>query len=234
MISILIADEQSNNVRDIINYFALYDNIKISSIAYNGEDTYKEILRVKPNIVIINFNLPSCSIFSLMDKTLKFCKNTKFIIYSVYSDNDYKKLKSYSNILFCINSLNDLNTKLSSVSNIIDNYNSINLDRKITNELQYIGYKYNHKGTIFLSEIIKILIINHNIEDYCLSTDLYPIIAAKYHKTTNLVKVDIFKATEAMYYNCEMSKFYSYFNYDTKPNLKEIVYRVASNVLKNN
>ena len=104
----------------------------------------------------------------------------------------------------------------------------------ITNELQYIGYKLNHKGTLYLSEIIKILIINHNIEDYCLSTDLYPIIAAKYHKTTNLVKVDIFKATEAMYYNCEMSKFYSYFNYDTKPNLKEIVYRVASNVLKNN
>ena len=163
MISILIAEEQSNNIRYIVNNFSLYNDIKISSVACNGNEAYKEILRVKPNIVIINFKLPSCSIFSLMDKTLKICKNTKFIIYSVYNNNDYERLKSYHNILFCINSLSNLSTKLSSIYNIIDKYNSINLDRKITNELQYIGYKLNHKGTLYLSEIIKILIINNNI-----------------------------------------------------------------------
>ena len=102
------------------------------------------------------------------------------------------------------------------------------------NELIYIGYNPSHKGTIFLTEIIQLAITRNNIEDYCLNTDLYPVIAEKHYININLIKVDIFKATEFMYYNCEMSKFNKYFNFDSKPNVKDIIYKVASNVLNKN
>ena len=79
------------------------------------------------------------------------------------------------------------------------------------NELIYIGYNPAHKGTIFLLEIIKILINRNEIEDYCLKTDLYPILAKKYDKDIDLIKVDIFKATDNMYYNCDSNKLFEYF-----------------------
>ena len=63
-----------------------------------------------------------------------------------------------------------------------------------------------------------------------LQSDIYPIIAKKYNKTIYNVKSSINKATECMYYECDVGRLEKYFRLfdDMKPTVKQVVFAVIN------
>ena len=232
MISVLIADNNIFNIKTIINSLSSNKEINIDYIAFNDKETINGITKLHPNLVILNFMLKDSYPFEILGYVIKKHLNTKFIIMNVTNNNYYKKLYYYNNVV--IKLFRD--SKLDNITKSIYEYkNNKHAIKKMTiKELQEIGYSVTHKGTIFLAEIIEILSDNEEYEDFNLKRDLYPIIAKNHKTTVNSVKINIFNATESMYYNCEKTRFYNYFNYEEKPKIKDIIYRVAVNVLKKN
>lgn len=229
MISILIATKSFNDIKEIIADMATYNQFKIAYIASNCNEIYNKIIELKPDLVIVSMEILGSNSYQIVNKIKKISNHIKFIILNIDNLEIYQKLKKQIDIIGYIYSNNLKNLPTIICKNFID---SNSLEKYIMNELIYIGYNPSHKGTIFLLEIIKKLIEKNEIEDYCLKRDLYPILAKKYNKNIDLIKVDIFKATDNMYYNCDNKKLYEYFKIDSKPNLKEIIYRISANVLE--
>ena len=231
MVSVLIATNNFNNIKKIINTLSMYKQFRTVCVTSNFDETYNKIFQLKPDLVIISMDILISNSYLLIHKLEKQGSNINFIVINVSNLQLFHKLKTKINIIdyISLENIEKISNFLNKQLEIID---SKFLEKYIMNELIYIGYNPAHKGTIFLLEIIKILINRNEIEDYCLKTDLYPILAKKYNKKVDLIKVDIFKATDNMYYNCENNKLYEYFKVEGKPNLKEIIYRVSTNVLE--
>ena len=107
--------------------------------------------------------------------------------------------------------------------------------RKIAKELEYIGYEFKYKGTHYLLDTIyELYWQNTNTMTDNLQTGIYPIIAKKYDKTVYNIKSSIGKATDCMYYDCDMDKLVKYFHlsYDTKPTPKQVVFTVINKLSK--
>lgn len=231
MVSVLLATNNFNNIKKIIDILSMYKQFRIVCITSNSDETYNKILQLKPDLVIISMDILISNFNLLIHKLEKQNSNINFIIINVSNLQLFQNLKTKINIIdyISLENIEEISNSLNKQLKLID---TKSLEKYIMNELIYIGYNPAHKGTIFLLEIIKILINRNEIEDYCLKTDLYPILAKKYDKDIDLIKVDIFKATDNMYYNCDSNKLFEYFKVDGKPNLKEIIYRVSTNVLE--
>ena len=103
---------------------------------------------------------------------------------------------------------------------------------KIMTELQDLGYSTRHQGTYYLVDIISEVIKSPNFVDNNLQNILYPLVAKKYGKSSYNIKSSVHKATECMYYECDVNKLQKYFRFceDTKPTVKEVIFAVSNNV----
>jgi hypothetical protein len=65
-----------------------------------------------------------------------------------------------------------------------------------------------------------------------LQKDIYPIISKIFHKSAHNIKCNINNATEAMYYNCNISTLKEYFGFyeDIKPTVKTVIYTVLNKI----
>ncbi len=107
-----------------------------------------------------------------------------------------------------------------------------NIKNKIAKELTYIGYDFSHTGTLYLIEILFTIYINNVVDSINLSQDIYPSLSNKYKKSINSIKSDINYATNLMYSRCDANRLANYFNfcYDTKPNIKTVIYTVLNKI----
>lgn len=121
-----------------------------------------------------------------------------------------------------------------SIKALIEKKDLENKKEQIIKELEYIGYKFKYKGTHYLAETIMEIYRNkaknRMVEN--LQSDIYPVIAEKYHKTIYNVKSSISKATECMYYECDIKKLEKYFRLcdDMKPTVKQVVFAVINKI----
>ena len=124
-----------------------------------------------------------------------------------------------------------LNSKIK-INTLIENNDFDKKKSKIVKELEYIGYKFNYKGTHYLVDTIMLMHMHQHSMIDNLQTHIYPIIAQKYNKTVYNIKSSINKATECMYYECDVNKLENYFkfNYDTKPTVKQVVFAVINKI----
>lgn len=176
-------------------------------------------------------------------ETLQFLQNLDnlnigiiFLDKSIEKSYDRNFFEKYKNIIIKIS--------IQTRSYLFTHKNLVDLDRiikqndiderkfKIINELKYIGYRFNYKGTHYLVDtILEMFIQQHHMIDN-LQSNIYPIIAKKYNKTIYNVKSSINKATDCMYTECDASKLVNYFHfcYDTKPTIKQVVFEVINRV----
>ena len=108
-----------------------------------------------------------------------------------------------------------------------------NIEKRILNELLYLGYDISLIGTTYLIESIYIVLKNNSIDDINLKEKIYPIIAKKHNKKINNIKCSINYATTRMYDRSEIEKNKRYlhiFN-NEKPSSKMIIYSVLNKIL---
>ncbi len=154
-------------------------------------------------------------------------------------DNDFNEisdiiLDKYKTKTLTINNETDFTNEelISQISEITSANNEHNKRDKILNELQDLGYSLKHQGTYYLADIISEINKSQNFANNNLQKDIYPLIGKKQGKSAFNIKSSVHKATDCMYYECDVNKLQKYFCFydDTKPTVKEVIMAVNNKI----
>lgn len=90
MLNVLVSDDEESiqkGLKRLINSFSL--NLKVKDTVDNGKDALSYILKYKPEIVIMDINMPLLNGLEVIEKTKEKNHNTIFIIISGYDSFSY-------------------------------------------------------------------------------------------------------------------------------------------------
>lgn len=242
MLNILIADDNIDYARNLMNYInKTDDNIRVYYISANGKETLN-ILNTENciDIILLDLKMPYLSgvdiIKSLsLEQIKKYSKSFIIISGELLLINKVREINptviykilpkslDFSCISNCVNEL---------ISQKVSNEKAKSIRENIARELLSIGYSFSHIGTQYLIDIIEMLYICGTQFIKNLNKFVYPIIAKRYNQTNNNIKISIIRATESMYYNCDEKELMNYFNLNTitKPNIKTVINSVLLKV----
>lgn len=237
MVNFLIVDDNMNYAISLMNYINKNNsNIRVCNIAVNGKNAIELLNSPQENIdiILLDLKLPLYDGIEILQK-IKYKEKYKesFIIISGelnLANKIYKNEMIYT-ILNKLYTLEEITEKIEELVKIKD---EDNLKEKIINELLYLNYDISNIGTIYLIEVIKYIILKKpNKESNNLTKEIYPIIAKRYKDTVHNIKSNIERASNRMYYHCEMNKLQKYFNYneDMKPNVKTIITTIINKII---
>lgn len=184
--------------------------IRIIEITNEKEETVAKLKKLKIGIVFMDTDIEFCN-------SIRIIKNKCNVSVKLTYDKE--------------NKLMDLKT-IKKVKRIIEYEDLDRKKAKVIKELQDMGYKLKHKGTLYLVDTIMQMYINQDNMIDNLQSNIYPVIAKKYHKTIINIKSSINKATECMYYECDAEKLQDYFKFydDTKPTIKQVIFAVINRI----
>jgi len=173
----------------------------------------------------------SYKIVAEMDELIAALKKSSFDIIFVEKkfniDLNNKYLKQYENHIVSIEENTDF------VNNsIIEKFSQDKIKDKIVSELQYLGYNSKHYGTNYLIEAILYAYKKQDRQALKLEGELYPYVAKKCNKTVSNVKSSVNRATECMYYECDIKRLKKYFHFseDLRPTVMQVIIAVIKNI----
>lgn len=242
MKNILLISNDLCYAKNLINTLVTVNiNIRLCGIANNEEESISILRNIQIDSIIIELPLQN------YEKIIHLFGNKKSIILILNAQNELflRKLNSKNS---CVNYL----VKSSNINNDANNINyffttnkdiqlskisvsqELSIKKRINNELEYIGYNFEHFGSMYIAETIYLLYTSNNYYNYNLERDIYPIIAKKVGKSVNNVKCNIKNATEIMYYENAEEKIMKYLEISDsrKPRPKEIIKTVIKKISK--
>lgn len=132
MIQVLIADDEEiirNGLKTLIESSDL--NLSVCSVATDGEDVIKQLIKYRPEIVLMDINMPLLNGLESIEKIREIDKNVKIIIISGYCEFEYAQkaleLDVFSYLLKPINYMKLFETLNKASANYILNSNNKNL-----------------------------------------------------------------------------------------------------------
>ena len=238
MIRIMMATSSEQTTNEFLNQLSSKNNsIAIVKVAKSGKEILN-FLETDKNINIIiadydlldykNINILDCvkerekyqsSFIILADKTTNYLNRCK-LIYSV--------LRRSAPIENLVDKINEL------VSDRDEERKLVQLKSRIHHEVLSIGYELSYKGTRYLMHAIEYMALNLDKNLDKLETDIYPAVAEICNTTVHNVKCNVNRATNMMYYNCDINKLkeYFYLEEDVRPKTKIIVNTIVNRVLR--
>ncbi len=212
MISLLIADDNKDFDINLFNSIKEHnDRIRIAGISVDGLDTYKKIKLLKPDVVLLDIEMPILDGFQVIDKlAVEKINIPKIILITAHSE----ALASYNSSSFIYGVLlkpinyHSLNMTLDSI--ISEKY-SDKLNNAIIYVLSNFDFNIKSKGYKYLIACIRACIdypyLINNLEK-----KLYPYISKKFIDTTpSKIKWAVEKSINSMnrYTNKEiLEKFF--------------------------
>lgn len=231
MINLLIADDNLNYVVSLVNTLnKRNDEIKVIGIAKNGKEAIEIINKIDNiDIILLDLKMPYYSGKEVLNKIEDKKKYEKaFIILSGDSEM-LKDLTTNEMINTIIYKAEDLNATVEKINEAFKNKEDLKkqkyLKNKIIKEVAYLGYNISYQGTQYLIDCIEIIAQRYEWDICNLEKDVYPIISKKYQKSIHNIKCSICRATDNMYFDCEINKLKKYFclSTDTKPKVKAVI-----------
>lgn len=211
MINVAVICDNINFLAELVNYSASsHLNTYLSSVFTSISEAYENLDFTKPDIIFIEKKFMNTS--------------TK------------KLLKDYKDKLVPISKRNIHNITqfeiVKRLSELPNNLNFGNIRKDIVNELEYLGFNFKYKGTLYLIDAILQLCIMKDFNSSNLQGQIYPIIAKEYRKTPQNIKNSIINATEYMYRECDLRKVKKYFAFssDIRPSVKQIIFTIANKI----
>ena len=232
MINVLIIEDNIFYAKKLMDYINKGSEIKVSNIAINGEEAI-ELLNNRDDIdvFLLDLKIPKYNGIEVLemineDKIEKYKNSCIVISGEIEYINKLRKNEMIYTILQKVLSLDEIKNKILELVyekelSRIDEY----LERRIKEEILYLGYNISHKGTRYLIETIKYIGENDIEQINNLKEEIYPYIALINNTTIHNVKCNIARATENMYYNCETERLKEYFKFQDlkKPSIKTII-----------
>lgn len=232
LVNILIADDDLNFSKDLINNILSNEEVKICNLCTNGKEVLQVLDNEKIDIIILDLRMPIFSGIEVLDNLSNLQKEKyKNSIIVISGDDSYFSQLMKNPLVFDYVIKGTKTHEIAFRINRLIEHKDISAKRKkIIDELKKIGYDINYKGTIYLIEAILNIYTNRDILLDNLQRDVYPIIAKMYNKTPHNIKCNINNATELMYYKCESKVLKEYFKFydDTKPSIKTVIYTVLN------
>lgn len=235
MLNILIVESNMDYAVKLMYYINNNNkNVRVYNITKKVEDTLR-ILNDKNNIdiILLDYDIFFNTDNDILDKILDKNKYKKSIIILSGRQKEVINNQTIYTTLYKDTSIMEIVKKINELAIYKELTKSENIyNKKIINELLYLGYDISLKGTQYLIEATKYMLLNKNKRIDKLEKNVYPKIAEMYDDSVHNIKCRINSATTTMYYNCDGKKLreYFYFNIDAKPKVKTIINTVINKI----
>lgn len=235
MINILISTNKLKLIKKITNIISFNGNVRLLKIATNESETVKILNNEKIDILFLDMenikNNLNKILEEIYDSERKICQNSVIIIINKIIDI---KQSVNNNIVieYIFNRSNDDEITYK-INKIIQSKDVNEKRKKIIQELNYINYNLEYKGTNYLIDVILYMYMNKNLMLNNLQKDIYPRIAEKYNTSVNTIRCNIRHATNNMYYECDDKRLKEYFGLgdNESPTSKEVIYTILNKLI---
>ena len=241
-IRVYIADNEEE--KEIFDFFRKNDKFSLVGTSDNGESALKDIILLKPDVVIMEIVLSGIDGFDLLEK-LKFnMKNEipKIIFVSKLSHSGFvtKALNEGANY-FMVKPVSPENLEerifdvLASDNKVEISQTNKVLDEKISNIFISIGIPAHIKGYQFLREAVKLAVETPEIIG-SITKKLYPTIAERFETSSSKVERGMRHAIEVAWNRGKIENINSLFglkiyNSNEKPTNGELIALIADKMI---
>lgn len=231
MIQVMIADDNLDLNNLCCNILSKDKDIQIISSTLDGESTLKDYMRLKPDVLLLDLDLPKMNGIDIinnicLDETEK--KKNNIIIISGNAELRYN-LFNTSKIFRIMPKPVDFNDVISTIKEIVTENNYIPIvEKEIRNFLFSLNFNLYADGTRYLIDAIKLG--SENIRLVRNIKTLYDEVAELHSTSSNTIKWGIRNAIETMNHNTtkhEINKIF-HINYDKKMTPKYFIPLVIS------
>lgn len=231
MIQVMIADDNLDLNNLCCNILSKDKDIQIISSTLDGESTLKDYMRLKPDVLLLDLDLPKMNGIDIinnicLDETEK--KKNNIIIISGNTELRYN-LFNTSKIFRIMPKPVDFNDVISTIKEIVTENNYIPIvEKEIRNFLFSLNFNLYADGTRYLIDAIKLG--SENIRLVRNIKTLYDEVAELHSTSSNTIKWGIRNAIETMNHNTtkhEINKVF-HINYDKKMTPKYFIPLVIS------
>ena len=231
MIQVMIADDNLDLNNLCCNILSKDKDIQIISSTLDGESTLKDYMRLKPDVLLLDLDLPKMNGIDIinnicLDETEK--KKNNIIIISGNTELRYN-LFNTSKIFRIMPKPVDFNDVISTIKEIATENNYIPIvEKEIRNFLFSLNFNLYADGTRYLIDAIKLG--SENIKLVRNIKTLYDKVAELHSTSSNTIKWGIRNAIETMNHNTtkhEINKIF-HINYDKKMTPKYFIPLVIS------
>ncbi len=251
-ISILIADENKEQIQKLRKYFENFEDIKSIDSATNGEDALKKIESIQPDVVVLDVILSGMDGYAVIEEAKKKFSSARFIVVSSLTSEtfvqkamnlgvDYYMVKPVQPELLLkrirdIFSIVKEPTSEITLSSQGDKKNNLKLlEEKITNIFITVGIPAHIKGYYFLREAIKMAIETPEVVN-SITKKLYPSIAERFSTSASKVERAIRHAIEVAWNRGKIENINAVFGVkvysnNEKPTNGEFIALVADKML---
>lgn len=231
MIQVMIADDNLDLNNLCCNILSKDKDIQIISSTLDGESTLKDYMRLKPDVLLLDLDLPKMNGIDIinnicLDETEK--KKNNIIIISGNTELRYN-LFNTSKIFRIMPKPVDFNDVISTIKEIVTENNYIPIvEKEIRNFLFSLNFNLYADGTRYLIDAIKLG--SENIRLVRNIKTLYDEVAELHSTSSNTIKWGIRNAIETMNHNTtkhDINKIF-HINYDKKMTPKYFIPLVIS------
>ena len=213
MIQVMIADDNLDLNNLCCNILSKDKDIQIISSTLDGESTLKDYMRLKPDVLLLDLDLPKMNGIDIinnicLDETEK--KKNNIIIISGNTELRYN-LFNTSKIFRIMPKPVDFNDVISTIKEIVTENNYIPIvEKEIRNFLFSLNFNLYADGTRYLIDAIKLG--SENIRLVRNIKTLYDEVAELHSTSSNTIKWGIRNAIETMNHNTTIDEINSKFN----------------------
>lgn len=206
-ICVYVAESDAEQREELVSGLSSGSFIRVVGEAKDGEEAFREISDLKPDVVVTGIILPSLDGFGLIERikesglktdivVVSSLSGTGFVSRAINSGAAYYMMRpiNFDNLQDVIVNLKNEKGKTIKVSQTVE-LKEKSLEEKITNIFISVGIPAHIKGYQFLREAIKLAVEKPDIIN-SITKQLYPSIAESYSTTPSKVERAIRHAIE--------------------------------------
>ena len=250
LISVLIADDNSELAKELSDYIGTQADMKVAAVAENGKEAYELIKETAPDVVILDMVMPELDGIGVLKKlqSLSLSQKPVVIVYSISTlvktvetvlglGADYYLLKPQSSERVC-----DTIREFAGVSNpqkvtlpeVKADTKSYDLETIVTDFIHELGVPAHIKGYQYIRSAIMMVVENMDLLNF-ITKQLYPDIAKAYNTTASRVERAIRHSIEVAWSRGKPETMNEIFGYTIhtgkgKPTNSEFIAMVADRI----
>lgn len=207
-IEVVVADDNEDLCRNIQEYFDKRTDIKVTGVAYDGEEALELVQQQKPDLLILDIIMPRLDGISVLTRIKNKGLDTKIIVITAFGQEHviqrvaelgaaYYLIKPFELSVLAKRIVELTSDKMAS---LISKKPVIDICSTVGNQLDSLGIPPNLKGYSYLKTAVSIVVGNWS-HLYAVTKDLYPAVGKDHNASPAQVERAIRHAIEYAWLN---------------------------------